>query len=201
VERANPSQFESVYSLKRQAVEKKMQIQNKVRQGNSLRKTAVQAVALLAIPTLIVTAVIKDTQVSQAQSKAAGTKSPIKWQPSLNAALKEAKRTGKPIFIDFYADWCGPCKMLDKAYFKPALKQESSRWIMVKIDADKDKAAVNKYDVSGLPTMLFLDSNGKIKARKTGFKVEGQVTSEEQLINFIARDVTKSMQWSRTRKA
>ena len=44
----------------------------------------------------------------------------VHWQPSYYAAMKAAKRSGKPMFIDFYTDWCGPCKYLDKTTYQDA---------------------------------------------------------------------------------
>jgi thioredoxin 1 len=71
-----------------------------------------------------------------------------------------------PVLVDFYADWCGPCKMLG-----PILKQvkdemgESIK--IVKIDVDKNQSIASKYQVRGVPTML-LFKNGKQLWRQSG---------------------------------
>tara|TARA_R110000782_G_scaffold163158_1_gene254922 strand:+ start:506 stop:805 length:300 start_codon:yes stop_codon:yes gene_type:complete len=71
-----------------------------------------------------------------------------------------------PVLVDFYADWCGPCKMMG-----PILKQvkdEMGEFIkIVKIDVDKNKSIAAKYQVRGVPTML-LFKNGKQLWRKSG---------------------------------
>ncbi|WP_339651896.1 thioredoxin [uncultured Maribacter sp.] len=71
-----------------------------------------------------------------------------------------------PVLVDFYADWCGPCKMLG-----PILKQvkdEMGETIkIVKIDVDKNQSIAAKYQVRGVPTML-LFKNGKQLWRQSG---------------------------------
>jgi thioredoxin 1 len=167
-----------------------MQLQHQDRRGLTLRKWAVRATALLAIPAAMAAFDSGRVEASPA----------IKWQPSMSAALKEAKRTGKPIFADFYATWCKPCHYLDKAYVSPAIVKESQKWVMVKIDVDKSKSDAVKYRAESLPTMLFLDRNGKEKGRKVGFAVSNDVKTEAQLIKVIAKDVEKSMVWTRKNK-
>lgn len=147
--------------------------------------------AKFVVPTLMLSA------FAAAPSQAAS----VKWQPSLNAALKEAKRSGKPVFIDFYATWCGPCKLLDKAYEKPEMKAAASRYVMVKVDVDKNQSIAQKYGVQAMPTMVFLNSQGKILARKEGFAVPRSAKTEASIINYVAKDVAQSMTWISKTKA
>lgn len=141
--------------------------------------------ALLALPFLSVVA---------APSQAA-----VKWR-TLPAAMSEAKRTGKPIFIDFYATWCKPCHILEKAYATPAMRAEVSRYIMVKIDVEKDQAAASKYQVTSMPTMVFLDSKGKMVQQKVGFSVPPSAKTEKDFVKYAAKDVNAAMKWVRKNK-
>jgi thiol:disulfide interchange protein DsbD len=92
--------------------------------------------------------------------------------------LEEASREGKPVFIDFYADWCLPCKELDDRTFStPEVISASKDFKMLKVDltsADDPKSTVlqQKYQIQGVPTLVFLKPDGKEMAelRVTGFE-------------------------------
>ena len=83
----------------------------------------------------------------------------------------------KPVLVDFYADWCGPCKMM-----APILKQVKDnlgdRVSIIKIDVDKNQALAAKYQVRGVPTLI-LFKNGTQLWRQSG------VLQKNELINVI----------------
>ncbi len=106
----------------------------------------------------------------------------VQWQPSYAAALAEGKRSGKPIFVDFFTTWCGPCKYLDAVTYKdPTFIAQSRHWVMLKVDAEKDTANVKlagKFRVEGYPTLLFLKSNGNEADRSVGFMPAGALVAQ-----------------------
>ena len=123
--------------------------------------------------------------VAQKNTKALPQK--IRWHTSLESALKESKRTGKPIFADFYATWCPPCKMLEEQTYPNAqVIAESHKWVMLKIDTDKQTDLAVKYGIASLPTLAVLRSDGKPVNGTTGF------LDAPQFIKFL-RDVRKNV--------
>ena len=94
-------------------------------------------------------------------------KSSIQWLPYSEAMLARAAREGRPVFIDFYADWCVPCKEMDAQTFPDSeVTARSKDFLMLKVDLtsteDPQSAAlINKYDVKGVPTFVFLRPDGK----------------------------------------
>ena len=95
----------------------------------------------------------------------------------MNAKFNELIQSEKPVLIDFYATWCGPCQMLS-----PILKEVKDslgeRVSIIKIDVDKNQEIAATYQVRGVPTMM-LFQNGKQLWRQSG------VLSKEQLIQVL----------------
>jgi len=112
-------------------------------------------------------------------------KKSIEWKPFSEAAFNNAKASSTPVIIDFYADWCIPCKELDAATFSDdKVITESKRFISLKADLTKNatpevEALKNKFNVKGVPTVLIIDSQGNEVKRITGF-----VPAEEFLKNL-----------------
>ena len=96
----------------------------------------------------------------------------FKENAPLSYLMKEAERTNKLIFLDVYADWCAPCKMMDKEVFTdPKLGEYlNQHFINYKINGEKTNGPdyLSLYDIKVYPTLLFLDPNGRVLERKAG---------------------------------
>ena len=93
------------------------------------------------------------------------------------SSFNEIIQSDKPVLVDFFATWCGPCQML-----APILKEVKAnlgeRISIIKIDVDKNQAVAAQYQVRGVPTMI-LFQNGKQLWRQSG------VMSKDDIIKVI----------------
>lgn len=91
--------------------------------------------------------------------------------------FSEIIQSETPVLIDFFADWCGPCKML--APILKDVKDELGDGVkIIKIDVDKNQALAAKYQVRGVPTLLLL-KDGQQKWRQSG------VLQKHELVSII----------------
>ncbi|NWG26944.1 MAG: thioredoxin fold domain-containing protein, partial [Ignavibacteriaceae bacterium] len=97
----------------------------------------------------------------------------VDWQPFTEDALSEI--SGRGVIIDFYADWCIPCKELDAITFSdPEVIALSKEFETYKADMTKSlspevESLRNRFKIVGVPTVLVLNSNGEEIERITGF--------------------------------
>lgn len=129
----------------------------------------------------------------------------IKWM-SLDEALAAQKKKPKPIFMDVYTDWCGPCKMLDKNTFsdQKVIKAINEKYNAVKFNAEgneefqfggklynnpsyqearkSSRNGIHQFtsylQVPGYPTMAVIDSEGKVTKGIVGYKTPDQLIQE-----------------------
>lgn len=89
-------------------------------------------------------------------------------------ALEKSKAEEKPIFVDAYASWCGPCKRMAATTFKEKEVGEffNSNFINVKFDMEKSRAKdfKSKFSVSSYPTLFFIDEDGEVLHKTVGGK-------------------------------
>ncbi|HVT04588.1 MAG TPA: cytochrome c biogenesis protein CcdA [Thermoanaerobaculia bacterium] len=103
----------------------------------------------------------------------------MSWVRFDDAALAKAKGASKPVMIDFYADWCTPCKELDAHTFTDtAVAREAERFVRLKADLTKEndatvKAVSTRFSIIGVPTVVLLDGSGNEIDRLTGFEAPG----------------------------
>jgi thiol:disulfide interchange protein DsbD len=101
--------------------------------------------------------------------------SEVKWtmMNSLESVTQSVKSEGKPVIIDFYADWCAQCKELDKyTYTDPEIVEMTKSFNNIKIDLTKENEAITSgFDIKGLPVVVFMGPDGKEfkELRVTGF--------------------------------
>lgn len=112
----------------------------------------------------------------------------INWQPYSETTLDLAKESGSPVVIDFFADWCIPCKELDKFSFSDQRVIEISKNIvMLKANVTRGsspevKSLLKQYGIRGVPTIVFIGSDGAERQdlRIVQFEDAGEVLSRFQ---------------------
>ena len=85
-----------------------------------------------------------------------------------------------PVLVDFYADWCGPCKM-QSPILKEVSQELGSKARIIKVDVDKNQAVASRFQVRGVPTLI-LFKNGQPVWRQSG------VVSKQALIDIISNN-------------
>ena len=90
----------------------------------------------------------------------------------LMPVLEMAQREKRPVFVELYASWCAPCKVLEEDVFtqKPTFTFLNANFLNFRADFDLEagQTIASIYEVKTLPTILFLDPKGIVLERKTG---------------------------------
>ena len=107
---------------------------------------------------------------------------PIKTVADLDQAVAEAAAQGKPVMLDFYADWCVSCKEMERYTFPdPAVQQAMERYVLLQADVTandaEDKALMQeRFGIPGPPAMMFYDSSGE---EQRGWRLVGFIPADE----------------------
>ena len=80
-----------------------------------------------------------------------------------------------PVLVDFWAEWCGPCKMI-APILDDVAKQYSGRLKVAKLNIDENQATPPKYGIRGIPTLIIF-KNGAVEATKVGALSKSQLTA------------------------
>ena len=89
-----------------------------------------------------------------------------------------ALKSDKPVLVDFWAEWCGPCRMVGPVVEELA-KEYDGKAIIVKLNVDTNPQVAMKYGIRSIPTILFL-KNGQVVDRSVGAVPKAQLASKLQ---------------------
>jgi len=104
------------------------------------------------------------------------------WLHAEPEAVALARAEGRPVIVDFWAEWCTACKELDKvAWADPRVREAAARFVRVKVDGTEDRPEIQaiqeRYQVQGMPTVVFIDSAGL----QVSDRIIGAVDADEML--------------------
>jgi thiol-disulfide isomerase/thioredoxin len=114
------------------------------------------------------------------------TRPKVNWMTSYDKAFAKAKEQNKPVMIDLRADWCGPCRMMDRATFADPKVVEAveENFVPLRLD-DADAAAgalCNKYSITGIPTVLIMQPDEALVKKHSGFQ------DPDRFLKFLTPD-------------
>ncbi len=109
---------------------------------------------------------------------------------SLEQILEKAKQENKLIFVDLYADWCGPCKIMEATTFNQSevAEEYNNAFVNYKVNIDEPigKQVKAKYNVFAYPTYLFLSPSGEVLYRLEGvFKPAEMIEEAEFALGLL----------------
>ena len=88
---------------------------------------------------------------------------------------QEVLQAGVPVLVDYWADWCGPCKMISPILDEVA-KEYAGKLKVCKLNIDENQATPPKFGIRGIPTLMIF-KNGNVEATKVGALSKSQLTS------------------------
>lgn len=88
--------------------------------------------------------------------------------------FEQVKNSEKTVLLDFYADWCGPCRMVSPIVEE--ISEENPQYLVGKINVDAEPELSADFGVASIPTLVVM-KNGKIVNRSTGARPKAQILS------------------------
>ena len=86
--------------------------------------------------------------------------------------FEQATNSEKPVLVDFYADWCGPCRMVSPVIDEIASERDDV--LVCKVNVDEEEALAQQFGVMSIPTLVVI-KDGKVAAQSVGVRSKAQI--------------------------
>ncbi len=135
------------------------------------------------------------TEGTAANGKKSRPASKVRWV-SYQEGLRRSKDEGKKVFLNFYADWCHYCKVMEEKTFRDnaVAAYLNDHYIPIQVDSDRQQKIAKEYKVQGLPTTYFLGADGGSIGSQPGYIPPDLMLP---LLQFIHTDSFKTMDFQK----
>jgi thiol-disulfide isomerase/thioredoxin len=114
---------------------------------------------------------------------------------NLDLARSIANKSGRLIVMDFWASWCGPCKIMDAELWKsPEIQNVSKNFIGVRIDVEVEKTLVKRYQANSIPKVVIITVNGDVIWEQEGYDQAGTFLRVFEMIPENVSELNKHLQ-------
>ena len=126
-----------------------------------------------------------------AASTATGATKEIAWHYNFDEGVALSKALARPMLLDFWATWCGPCRRMDtEVWANEKVNSFADRYVFIKVDMDRERDVGDRYAVHAIPTMMVADPWGHAAQKREGFANSFEVAGLLGLLPWDYREVS-----------
>lgn len=136
------------------------------------------------LPLVLATALILGACADPPEARTSPPAGPVRegeiaWLTDYRSAMDSAAAQDRPVIIDFYTDWCTFCQRMDREAFRdPEVVGEAKGFVMLKVNAEKDRALASRFGVRAYPHFVFLSPSGRTLRSVEGYMAPQQFAEE-----------------------